>query len=523
MLPRVVLILLEHRPELQADGLREAVINIVERALVDMTLPLPALAVAVERDIVAELHPRHIHAQQLFPDRVALRRGHIRLFVDDMLEVVDHRAVRDEGQRARQMTVEEFAGIAAEEALGPRPGEELHGHGVHLARLEARPDVGIRDAVAVEPRGEGMAGLVRHDLDVMLRAVEVGEDKRHMVVAQRRAVAARALAGGRKDVQQLVIQHEVEELAGLRRQGFVEPLALRENFIRRAARLRVAAAEHEGVVGEVHGIGLAEAGGLLFINRGCHRHDIFDDGRAELLHVFLRIAVAAHAVIAQLRIAAVAQLAAHRIAQMHELVIDLVQLRLVRLVPAAFRLPRGKSARVVRAVFERGQLRDGVGAALKFDLRAGDELVIGQHERVFLLQLLDDRRGEGLAGHFGVDEHEVAVLRGEVLAERAFEHCALPCILIGLQLRQRGIPELLFRIIELIAGVDRVADAGERGQRLQVDHQLLLGEERLVRGGIVRRILQLLRHGAKLRLQFFQIRPGIRHFRKFHGSLPSYL
>ena len=62
---------------------------------------------------------------------------------------------------------------------------------MHLAGLQARPDIRLRDTVAVEPGGEGVASLMRHDLDVVLRAVEIGEDERHMVVAQAGAVAAR--------------------------------------------------------------------------------------------------------------------------------------------------------------------------------------------------------------------------------------------------------------------------------------------------------------------------------------------
>ena len=437
--------------------------------------------------------------------------------------MIDHRAVGDEGQRARQMAVAELAGVVTEEALGPRPGEELHGHRVHLAGLQARPDIRLRDTVAVEPGGEGVAGLMRHDLDVVLRAVEIGEDERHMVVAQAGAVAARALARRREHVQQLVIQHGVEKFAGLRRQLLIEVLALRQDLSRCAAGLGVAAAEHEGVIGEVHGIGLAEARGLLPIDGACDRHDIFDHGSAELLDVFLRVAVSAHTVVAELGKAVVAELAAHRVAQLHELVIDLVQLRLVRLVPAALGLPGRQTHSVVRAVFERRELRDGVGAAFKVDLRAGDELLIVLHELVFLLQLLDDRGGEGLAVDLGVDEHQIAVFRRKVLAERAFEHCRGPRVVIGAQLRTSLVPELLLGVIELVAGIDGVADARERGEGVDVRRQLLLGEEGLVRGSVTRRGLQLVGQRLQLLLQFVQIGPRIRHFRKFHGVLPSSL
>ena len=40
------------------------------------------------------------------------------MLVDDVLEVVHHCTVGDEGQRTRQMAVAELAGIRAEEAIG---------------------------------------------------------------------------------------------------------------------------------------------------------------------------------------------------------------------------------------------------------------------------------------------------------------------------------------------------------------------------------------------------------------------
>ena len=52
-----------------------------------------------------------------------------------------------------------------------------------------------------------MAGLVGHDLDVMLGAVEVGKNKRHFVITQARAVATARLAGGGQHVHELVVQH----------------------------------------------------------------------------------------------------------------------------------------------------------------------------------------------------------------------------------------------------------------------------------------------------------------------------
>ena len=74
-----------------------------------------------------------------------------------------------------------------------------------------------------------MAGLVGHDLDVVLGAVEVGKNKRHFVIAQARAVATARLAGGGQHVHELVVQHFVEEHAGLGGKLLIELFALLED------------------------------------------------------------------------------------------------------------------------------------------------------------------------------------------------------------------------------------------------------------------------------------------------------
>ena len=191
------------------------------------------------------------------------------------------------------------------------------------------------------------------------------------------------------------------------------------------------------------------------------------------------------------------------------------------LIPAALGLPRGQTPRVVRVILERGQLRDGVGIALKFNLRTGDQLLIVLHQLVFLFEFFDDRGREGLAGDLGVEEHQIAVFRCKFLAEWAFQHCCRPCVVIGAQFGPGLVPEFLFSVIELVPGIDRVADARERGEGIDVHRQLLLGEECFARGGIIRRSLQLVGKRLQLLLQFVQIGPCIRHFRKFHGNLPS--
>ena len=144
-----------------------------------------------------------------------------------------------------------------------------------------------------------------------------------------------------------------------------------KDVVRSALGLWVAAAELEGVVGVVHGVFLAEALGLAAVDCVCQGDDVLDNGLAEGLNVLLGVAVAAHTVIAEGDIVRVAELFAHCVAQVDELVIDGVQLIFVRHIPGALGLPGGEALRVVRRLLEGRQLGEGVDAALEFYLCGG--------------------------------------------------------------------------------------------------------------------------------------------------------
>ena len=177
-------------------------------------------------------------------------------------------------------------------------------------------------------------------LHIVLRAVEVGEDEGHFIVAQAGAVSAGALTLGAQHVQQLVVQHGAEELLCLRRQLAVELHALGQDVVRRTHRPWVAGAELQRRVREAQRIALTQPLRLLAVDLLRHRHKVLPHGGAELLHVVLGVAVALHAVIAQGGVALVAQLSAHGVTQVHQLVVQGIQLLRVLHRPLGVRLPR---------------------------------------------------------------------------------------------------------------------------------------------------------------------------------------
>ena len=201
-----------------------------------------------------------------------------------------------------------------------------------------------------------MTGLVGDDLDIVLGAVEVGKNERHFVIIQAGAVAAARLAGGGEQVHQLVVQHLVEELGGFGGQLLVELFALSHDGIGITAGFGVAAAEHQGVVGGVHRVLLAQAPGLLAVDAVGHGDEVFHHSSAEFFHISLGVAVAAHAVVAQGSVAFVPQFFAHGVPQVDHLVVNGVELLLMLLIPGTLGFPGGQAAGIVGVVFEGREL-----------------------------------------------------------------------------------------------------------------------------------------------------------------------
>ena len=76
--------------------------------------------------------------------------------------------------------------------------------------------------MAVHVCGKGVAGLVRHNLNIVLGAVKVGKDKRNLIIGDAGAVATAAFAFGGENIQQFIVQHHAEEFAGLGRKLIIE-------------------------------------------------------------------------------------------------------------------------------------------------------------------------------------------------------------------------------------------------------------------------------------------------------------
>ena len=204
---------------------------------------------------------------------------------------------------------------------------------------------------------------------------------------------------------------------------------------------------------------------------------------------------------------------------MGQLVINIIQLFLVVLIPLALGFPGGQAAGIVGVVLERGQLAQRVDAALKRDLRRRDQLAVLGGQLIFLCHLVEDVGRERLVRDFGVDEHQVAVLGGEVSAERRIEHRAAPGVLALLQLRRRLVPEIHLLVVEGVAGVDRVAHTRKLGLRVHMLVELLLLKEYRARLGVAFGGLEPRAEVSELLLYRVQIGALIGHLGKLHGCI----
>ena len=126
------------------------------------------------------------------------------------------------------------------------------------------------------------------------------------------------------------------------------------------------------------------------------------------------------------------------------------------------------------------------------------------------------RASSALAGQLGVDEHQGAVFLLKVGAEGGFQHGLGESVPAGLDLGDGGIPELLLRVVELVPGVDAVADAGQGGLGVDVLFQRFLVQEGSAGGSIVPGGGQTAGQLVVLFFQRRQVGALIGHFGKSH-------
>ena len=88
---------------------------------------------------------------------------------------------------------------------------------MHFTGFQAGPHQIQRHPVPVHISFERMSGLMGHDFHIVFCSIEIGKDKRHMIIRQIRAVTAAFLPLGAEHIHKFHIQHFPEEFTGFGR------------------------------------------------------------------------------------------------------------------------------------------------------------------------------------------------------------------------------------------------------------------------------------------------------------------
>ena len=343
-----------------------------------------------------------------------------------------------------------------EEGVEIRPGEKLHAHrvrfgGFHAAAAEFQREAVVRDQVGVER----VAGLVRHDVHITGRAVEVCEDERLPELGKLRAVAAAPLVRAGLDVKGLIFTHHAEKRARHVAHGVVHLLRRGKQLVLAAGR-RVAAGGEKFVVVESERVD-AEALGVFQPQAGHDRHDVAHDVLAEGLHGLRVVAHALHAAVAELDEVRITQLLGHPVAHVHEPVKNVIQLRAVRFQRHAERFVAFPARGAVGAAGVFHEHRPRQLLAPEGEEHARHELGVLADELVFLDHVVDDLRRHAPPLQLHAAQQDRRERRLEFFPERAVEHGGGVLQREIFDLRADLVIVVLFRQIKRVHGVDRVA------------------------------------------------------------------
>ncbi|MNM94005.1 hypothetical protein D3C81_1063940 [compost metagenome] len=111
-----------------------------------------------------------------------------------------------------------FIGLFFKEQIHPRPGEELHAHGVDLTGFK-RWELILRN---LKPPAfihlKSMPRFMRQHIDIAGRAVKIRENKRRFVFANESAVPTTPFAWFGDKIHQFIFRHKTKKFIRLGRQ-----------------------------------------------------------------------------------------------------------------------------------------------------------------------------------------------------------------------------------------------------------------------------------------------------------------
>ena len=175
--------------------------------------------------------------------------------------------------------------------------------------------------------------------------------------------------------------------------------------------------------------------------------------------------------------------------------------------PAAF---------IVGTALERGQLRERVGLALKWDLCAGQQFFIGLRQVVFLLQFRNDLGREGFELDLGVFEIQRAELGLKAVPMGVFQEGERKFLHIFLKFGHFFVEVFLLAVIKSVPRVNGMADADQGSGGFKMTQERVHFQKSSARFFIAVRSFQPGNEPGNLLFHGLKVRAFVGHFGKFH-------
>ena len=236
---------------------------------------------------------------------------------------------------------------------------------------------------------ESVAGLMRQHVNICGGAIEVGEDERRIIFRDESAVSADRLVGLRFQFEQLVLDHEIKELACFTGKLPVHFLCTANHEIPVACRSGVPIGKRIAfiiIMELIH----ADARGLAAAQRNAGGHDMLHHLRAETGHILRIVIRAPHVQVAKRGEGIIAHGFCHFVPDMDELVVNLVQLCFVFHEEARPCFKGGFAYRAVRGLHILEQTVIVADLTVELDLAACRKRLIFAAQPVFLLHEGDE-------------------------------------------------------------------------------------------------------------------------------------
>ena len=269
-----------------------------------------------------------------------------------------------------------------------------------------------------------------------------------------------------------MLDHEIEELAGLRAQLAVHLLRGLHHLLLGAVRRRIALRIAEGLV-VVAQLVDADALCLPLVDAGDGGHDILPDALAEVFDVLLRVIIAPARQVCERDVVLIADQLRLLGADLDHLVVDIVQLVRdpgVHLRPFA---ERAFTDLAVRVLHEFQQSVEIAGLAHILGRAACGELTVLAPQYLVLRHARDQTLVGELHLRVRLREDDLSERRFQLLAERVVDHRLQLLFVQHDRLRKVLIVIGLLRVVEFVLGVDVVTDVRDRELRRDLLHRLV--------------------------------------------------